>query len=951
MHFLTHLSPTLSSFLFVLLLAHLLPDVNSGQITEFSVSDVSGGRDTSSTKDNDENATLDDEKHESNDEQHKMGWENEEYIFQGRPFMDTIRLRIKDFEWSVPILMRPSNSPDTPRRLTPSIKHLSSSKGSSPSRASLHVLDLHVDIVMRYGSVVVHVDVADSQVSALTPRKKRQTGRPRYPRAITSSLSPSQGYVASPQTAAPSQTSPLIHPLLPPPATMGGTSGGRRLDKKRNSTSSSAGSAFSGLDGDDAPALWNDVSLSGHEAARRCRGTPFASNSMRVSMPSFGVYLFDDMHASPSHILSVYSDNIETSVVHHFCSPVLPSEPASKRRTLSLSVGCLQVDNQTDECEFPVVVASVPDYRGEGPKPISLQVEWRLPSTLLSTSDAHDALSLSVFQDQDLTRIALWVHPLQINVEDRFMLRFNTFLKRSMARLRSSKKSGLNAPTAISGVGPDTHFPSDLEVEPPHTPLSPLCQTGMDAKFLKLISKVTHKRVFIQSLRVSEIRFIVTISSTTSAIFVGARHMPVTLDGIELNAVLASVDRLATELAANYTACAIVRSPMLLGSLDILGNPTVMLQGFSHGISDLVGMPSRAVGEGPVAVVKATGRGLVSFFRHASEGALISLSAVSGSLARNIERMSSDDVFSQRRQTNRSRDPRSISGGLVQGAATFSQSVAGGLSNIVSAPMQGATKDGTWGFFRGIGTGMIGAVTKPVSGVFDLLSQTSKGIASATRVPEHETHDRRAVNVERRLNSDGNSKTFSRMKFEAIAALIGEDYEAHSCCFESLEIVDSVNRKDPAVSLHQRRDDGDSSADSKPSTSSGWGFASLFGSRKSVSPSADLTQRDPSKNHVPVDSVRHGHRGHILEISAVVVTSKGVRFFSSDKMLYAIMWADSRQFKLHVSTECLSFHFIGHTVKAYRKHSVKGDSSRDRVDAYCIQRIFHKHDDLCRRLP
>jgi vacuolar protein sorting-associated protein 13A/C len=41
--------------------------------------------------------------------------------------------------------------------------------------------------------------------------------------------------------------------------------------------------------------------------------------------------------------------------------------------------------------------------------------------------------------------------------------------------------------------------------------------------------------------------------------------------------------------------------------------------------------------------------------------------------------------------------------------------------------MEGAASGGIGGFFKGIGKGVVGAVTKPLIGVFDLASNVTEG--------------------------------------------------------------------------------------------------------------------------------------------------------------------------------------------------------------------------------
>lgn len=43
-------------------------------------------------------------------------------------------------------------------------------------------------------------------------------------------------------------------------------------------------------------------------------------------------------------------------------------------------------------------------------------------------------------------------------------------------------------------------------------------------------------------------------------------------------------------------------------------------------------------------------------------------------------------------------------------------------------PIEGAETGGAFGFFKGVGQGLVGAVTKPVVGVFDLASNVGEGV-------------------------------------------------------------------------------------------------------------------------------------------------------------------------------------------------------------------------------
>ena len=46
--------------------------------------------------------------------------------------------------------------------------------------------------------------------------------------------------------------------------------------------------------------------------------------------------------------------------------------------------------------------------------------------------------------------------------------------------------------------------------------------------------------------------------------------------------------------------------------------------------------------------------------------------------------------------------------------------------------MKGAEKEGVGGFFKGVGKGIVGVVTKPVVGLFDLANDVTEGIRNTT---------------------------------------------------------------------------------------------------------------------------------------------------------------------------------------------------------------------------
>merc|ERR1712190_675904 len=101
--------------------------------------------------------------------------------------------------------------------------------------------------------------------------------------------------------------------------------------------------------------------------------------------------------------------------------------------------------------------------------------------------------------------------------------------------------------------------------------------------------------------------------------------------------------------------------------------------------------------DGPQAFVWGAGRGFVALLQHVSEGTFTSVSTFSDSLARNLERLSSDNQYKRARQRMRN----SSSSSLIGGIGSFAHSVMGGISGVVQNPSRGYTETGIYGFIKG----------------------------------------------------------------------------------------------------------------------------------------------------------------------------------------------------------------------------------------------------------
>ena len=85
--------------------------------------------------------------------------------------------------------------------------------------------------------------------------------------------------------------------------------------------------------------------------------------------------------------------------------------------------------------------------------------------------------------------------------------------------------------------------------------------------------------------------------------------------------------------------------------------------------------------------------------------------------------MDFNDVFSLRR-------PQNAISGLSSGLQSAGKGILAGTAALVAAPILGARQEGTSGFFKGLGAGLVSAVVLPTVGVGVGAAQIVRGIVN-----------------------------------------------------------------------------------------------------------------------------------------------------------------------------------------------------------------------------
>ena len=209
----------------------------------------------------------------------------------------------------------------------------------------------------------------------------------------------------------------------------------------------------------------------------------------------------------------------------------------------------------------------------------------------------------------------------------------------------------------------------------------------------------------------------------------------------ELHDIYSNWTEVSQTVASRYIMSTIAHVGWLVGSLELIGSPGTFIQNVGRGLRDLVALPYQGLTRSPTWFLLGIGQGTMSFVRHFSSGALGSVTSMASSLSHNMERLSLDPEHVSYQTQQRQRQPTThLSMGLVSGASSFGLSLMSAVAGIVDQPMQSyhqmegpaSPSVAARSILKGVGKGLIGAVTKPVGGVMELVSQTGQGLMHGT---------------------------------------------------------------------------------------------------------------------------------------------------------------------------------------------------------------------------
>ncbi|XP_068814299.1 intermembrane lipid transfer protein VPS13C isoform X2 [Struthio camelus] len=221
-------------------------------------------------------------------------------------------------------------------------------------------------------------------------------------------------------------------------------------------------------------------------------------------------------------------------------------------------------------------------------------------------------------------------------------------------------------------------------------------------------------------------------------------------------------DQLMKRVVRHYSEQFLKQMYVLVLGLDVLGNPFGLIRGLSEGVEAFFYEPFQGAVQGPEEFAEGFVIGVKSLLGHTVGGAAGVVSRITGSVGKGLAAITMDKEYQQKRREEMGRQPKDFGDSLAKGGKGLLRGVVGGVTGIITKPVEGAKKEGAAGFFKGIGKGLVGVVARPTGGIVDMASSTFQGIQRVAESTEEVSN----LRPPRLIHEDGIIRPYDRVEAE-----------------------------------------------------------------------------------------------------------------------------------------------------------------------------------------
>jgi vacuolar protein sorting-associated protein 13B len=212
------------------------------------------------------------------------------------------------------------------------------------------------------------------------------------------------------------------------------------------------------------------------------------------------------------------------------------------------------------------------------------------------------------------------------------------------------------------------------------------------------LAQLVKPLLLIHKFKISSIDSLVNLE-TKLKIYLATYKMPIKFEKFELNGL--PFQQLTTKhfirlFTNHYLTALIFRVGWLLGSLDLIGSPTVFIQQASNGLYDFMFMPYKGLrAAGANGLLSGFSSGSLSLLRNLSAGTITSLTSFASFISRNMDVLSFDQNHLIRQDQIRHEmfSPQALAHSnspnfLLNVSTSFIITIMGAIGGLAEQPMQ-----------------------------------------------------------------------------------------------------------------------------------------------------------------------------------------------------------------------------------------------------------------------
>lgn len=210
------------------------------------------------------------------------------------------------------------------------------------------------------------------------------------------------------------------------------------------------------------------------------------------------------------------------------------------------------------------------------------------------------------------------------------------------------------------------------------------------------LNQLVRPLFIINHFRINSIDSLVNLQ-TKLKIYLATYRMPIRVEKFELNGMpflLLTSKHFLKSFTNHYLTSLIFRVGWMLGSLDLIGSPTVFIQQVSNGLYDFLFMPYTGLrASGANGLLSGLSNGSLSLLRNLSSGTITSLTSFASFVSRNMDILSFDTNHLMRQDQLRHQilSPGSDTTGsnvILNVSSSFIITIMGAIGGLAEQPIQ-----------------------------------------------------------------------------------------------------------------------------------------------------------------------------------------------------------------------------------------------------------------------